>query len=167
MIGQAAGHRWRLSQERGSFSCYSFVECLMEPAKVVGAANQVPARLKRWESLSSMATLARQGCKPFSHRPIEPLDVGGVEHLPASRTLQEAPGLHHRPMTHLPKYSREMFIDRLFDHRPNVQARPALQRGSTTPRCFFDFVAKCPSDALGVGSPSISADEQEVGLGSL
>ena len=127
MIGQTAGHRWRLSQERVNFSSYSFVECLMETAKVVGAPNQVHACLKRLESLSGMATLARQRCKPFSHGPIEPLDVGGVEHLPASRTLQEAHRLHYRPMTHLTKHPREMFVDRLFDHRSNVQARTDLQ----------------------------------------
>jgi hypothetical protein len=83
MIGQTAGHRWRLSQEPVSFSCYWFVECWMETAKVVGAPNQVHARLKRLEPLCGMATLARQGCQPFSHRPIEPFDVRRVEHLPA------------------------------------------------------------------------------------
>jgi len=38
----------------------------METAKVVGAPNQVHARVKSLEPLSSMATLARQAGKPFS-----------------------------------------------------------------------------------------------------
>ena len=59
MIGQTTGHRWRLSQERVNFSSYSFVECLMETAKVVGAPNQVHARLKSLEPMSGMPTLAR------------------------------------------------------------------------------------------------------------
>ena len=59
MIGQTTGHRWRLSQERVNFSSYSFVECLMETAKVVGASNQVQARLKGLEPHSGMAALTR------------------------------------------------------------------------------------------------------------
>ena len=59
MVGQTTGHRWRLSQELLSFSRCSYAECLVETAKVVGAANQVHARLKRLEPLSGMATLAR------------------------------------------------------------------------------------------------------------
>ena len=54
-------------------------------------------------------------------------------------------------MTHLTQDRREALVHRLFDHRPNVQARPDLQRCTTTPRRAFDFVAKCPSDAVGVG----------------
>jgi len=59
MVGQTTGHRWRLSQKLVSFSRCSCTEFLMETAKVVGASNQVHARLKRLEPLSSMATLAR------------------------------------------------------------------------------------------------------------
>ena len=59
MVGQTTRHRWRLSQGLLSFSRESCTECLMEAAKVVGAPNQVHARLKSLESLSSMATPAR------------------------------------------------------------------------------------------------------------
>jgi hypothetical protein len=83
MIGQTTHHCWRLSLEPLSFSCHSLVKGLMETAKVVGAPNQVHARLKSLEPLSGMATLARQGGKPFSDGPIQPFDVRGVEHLPA------------------------------------------------------------------------------------
>ena len=83
MVGQATGHCWRLSQELLSFARCSCAECLMETAKVVGAPNQVHARLKSLEPMSGMATLARQGGKPFSDGPIQPFDVGSVEHLPA------------------------------------------------------------------------------------
>ena len=54
-------------------------------------------------------------------------------------------------------------MHRMFDHRPNVQARPDLQRGTTTPRCSFDFVAKCPSDTVGVGRPPIGAEKPRAG----
>jgi len=59
MVGQTTGHRWRLSQKLVSFSLCSCAEFLMETAKVVGAPNQVHARLKRLEPMSSMTTFAR------------------------------------------------------------------------------------------------------------
>ncbi len=59
MVGQTTGHRWRLSQSPRSFSLCSFAEFVMETAKVVGAPNQVHARLKSLEPMSGMATFAR------------------------------------------------------------------------------------------------------------
>ena len=59
MVSQTTGHRGRLSEEPLSFSCCSLAEFVMETAKVVGAPNQVHARLQSLEPLSGMAALAR------------------------------------------------------------------------------------------------------------
>jgi hypothetical protein len=59
MIGQTTGHRWRLAQDPLSFSRDSFAEFVMETAKVVGASNQVHARLKPLEPMSGMTAFAR------------------------------------------------------------------------------------------------------------
>src|SRR5260370_6037563 len=66
-------------------------------------------------------------------------------------------------MTHLTHDLLETLVHRLFDHRPNVQARPDLQRCTTTPRCAFHLVAKCPSDTIRVRRPAIGTHQQRAG----
>ena len=83
MVGQTTRHCWRPSQEPRNFSRCAYAEFLMETAKFVAIPNQVHACLQSLEPMSSMAALARQRRKPFSHGPIQPFDVGRVEHLPA------------------------------------------------------------------------------------
>jgi hypothetical protein len=53
-------------------------------------------------------------------------------------------------MTHLAHDFREALVHRLFDHRPDVQARPDLQCCPTTPLRLFHFVTKRSFDAVGV-----------------
>jgi hypothetical protein len=66
-------------------------------------------------------------------------------------------------MTHLTHNLLEALVHCLFDHRPNVQARPDLQRCPTTPRRSFHLVTKGAFDAVGVSRPAIGADQHRAG----
>ena len=59
MVGETTGHGWRPSEESLRFSGCPYAEFVMETAKVVGAPNQVHARLKRLEPMSRMTAFAR------------------------------------------------------------------------------------------------------------
>jgi len=66
-------------------------------------------------------------------------------------------------MTHLAHDFLEALVHRVFDHRPDVQARPGLQCCPTTPLRLFHFVTKRSFDAVGVRRPAIGADQQRTG----
>ncbi len=66
-------------------------------------------------------------------------------------------------MTHLTHHLDEPFVDRVLDHRPDVQARPDLQGRSTTSRRPLDLLPKGAGDTAHVRGPAIGADEYVTG----
>src|SRR2546421_12590610 len=110
-----------------------------------------------------MTTFACEGGQSFTHGATLPLDVGPVEHLSSPGTLQEPHRLLQRSMTHLTHHLGEPVVDRVLDHRPNVQARPDLQVRSPTSCRPLDLLPKGSGDTAHIRCPAIGADEDVTG----
>ncbi len=59
-----------------------FPQFVMRHTEIVGAANQVHARVQRVQARSRMPTFARQACQAFTEGCIQAFDERGIEHVP-------------------------------------------------------------------------------------
>ena len=67
----------------------ALTQLLMRPTEIGGTADQVHPRLKGFETLSRMATFARQGSQTLAHGGIEAVNQGGIELLASGRQGQQ------------------------------------------------------------------------------
>ena len=56
---------------------------VMRKAKVIGATDQIHAGFQRLKAVSRMTTFAGERSQPLTHRAIETLNKGGIEHATA------------------------------------------------------------------------------------
>src|SRR6266566_3417882 len=75
MISKSCGHG-RGARIPAMFTCAQF---MVRDTPIIGTSNQIHSGLERFETLSRMPTFARQRSQPLTHRPIEPLNKGGIE----------------------------------------------------------------------------------------
>src|SRR6266700_7202121 len=122
---------------------------LMWPAEIVGASDQVHPSLQCHEAVSGVATFACESRQAFTHRPIEPLDKGRIEHCPSPTRLEQVAGLRKGTQRHLAGDFHHPFLLGSLDHCRNPKLRPHLQTGASSSACLLDFFAKCPLDAPG------------------
>ena len=136
--------------------CAQFV---MRKAKVVSATDQIHASFQRLQALSGMTTFAREGSQPLTHRPIEPLNKGGIEHASPFRECQEFLGSFERSLCHASSDLDNTLVLSVFDNSGDQKLRPPLERGSSSANSAFDLVAKRAPNTAGIGCPAIGADQ--------
>ena len=80
-----------------------FAQLMMRETEIVGASDQIHARLKSFEGTRGMTRSASQARQPLPERSIQAFNKSGVEDGAPSRTLQQLLGLREQTMSHLPR----------------------------------------------------------------
>ena len=137
-----------------------FAQLMMRETEIVGASDQIHARLKRFEAMSGMTRAAGQARQPLPERSIQAFNKRGVEDGTPLRTLQQLLGLRQQTMSHAPRDLDDPFFLRSLDHGCNHDIRPCHQAGSSSAHRLFHFLAQGPPNAARIGRPPIRADQQ-------
>lgn len=77
---------------------FGFAQLVMRKAQVVGTTHQIHPGFQRSQATGSVTAFARQDGQPFTERPIDPLNEGGVPHGTASGPLQQFVGQFQLPV---------------------------------------------------------------------
>ena len=122
MIGQATGHR------RGTSTSplLGLPQLVMGHTEIVGAANQVHARVQSVQARSCVPTFARQTGESLTEGSIQAFDKSGIEHVPPTRELKQLLCLIEQTISHLAGNLHDSLFLRSLDDRSNVQVRPDL-----------------------------------------
>ncbi len=137
-----------------------FTQFMMHKAEIVGATDQVHARLKRFEAVSGMTRSAGQARQSFSKRAVQPESNGTVQDDATARVLQHLLSLREQSMSHLSGDLHDPFFLRSLDHGANGQLRPDLQAGSSHSTAELDLLPEGPANTVGVRIPAVRQDEQ-------
>ncbi len=137
-----------------------FAQLMMHKTEIVGASDQIHARLKSFEAMGGMTRSAGHARQSLPERGIQAFNKSGVEDGTPSRSLQQGLGLREQTMSHPPRDLDDPFFLRALDHRANVQLRPDLQACSSHPRRSLDLLAERSADAARVCAPAVCQHEQ-------
>jgi hypothetical protein len=137
-----------------------FTQLMMDKTEIVGASDQIHARLKRCEPTSGMSGFARQAGQSLPKGSIQALDKSGVEDAATTREQEQFLGLLQTPMSHLAGNLDHPFFLRSLDDGANVQLWPDLQTGSPDSPGLLDLLAESSADTVGIRAPSVCQDKK-------
>ncbi len=137
-----------------------FAQLMMHKTAIVGASDQIHARLKSEDPMGGMTRSAGHARQSLPERGIQAFNESGVEDATPSRSLQQLLGLREQTMSHPPRDLDDPFVLRALDHRANVQLRPDLQARSSHSRSSLDLLAERSADAARVRAPAVRQHEQ-------
>jgi len=98
----------------------------MRHTEIVRAANQVHARVQRFQARSGVPTFAGQACESLTESSIQAFDKSCIEHISLTRELEQLLCLIEQTMSHLTGDLHDAFVLRALDYCSNVQLRPHL-----------------------------------------
>ncbi len=99
---------------------------MMRQTEIVGAANQIHARMQSLQARSCVPTFAGQACQSLTHGSIQAFDKSCIKHVSPTRELEQLLCLIEQAMNHLSGDLHDSFLLRSLDHCANVQVRPYL-----------------------------------------
>ncbi len=137
-----------------------FAQLMMHKTEIVGASDQIHARLKRSETTSGMTGFARQAGQPFPKGAVQALDKSRVEGHPPSRAQEQLLCLLQETMGHSAHDLHHALFLASFDHRANVQLRPDLQARSSNSRRPLDLLTERSADAARICAPAVCYHQQ-------
>jgi hypothetical protein len=100
--------------------------------------------------MGSVTTFPGQACKPLTHSPIQPFNKGRIDHASSLGLQEQLLGLFQCSLSHPPNDFDDLLFRCAFDNSGNEHVGPRLQTRSSSPTSRFDFLAKGPSNTIGV-----------------
>ena len=120
MISQAAGH----CRSTSPSPMLGFTHFLMCTTEIVGAANQVHARVQSLQARSRVPTLAGQARQSRASGSIQAFNKSRIEYLPPTRELEQLLCLRKQTVSHLAGDLYHPLFLRSLDDGSNAEVRP-------------------------------------------